>query len=75
MQRARHLRGSHGEGRSEPCQRKELQGVESLSPTTARGSDLGEHEVGCFSEEDACPTFSNGPNERFQTVTDFRSYG
>ena len=64
MQRARHLRGSHGEGRSEPCQRKELQGVESLSPILATGSDSGEHEVGCFSEEYARPTFWNSPHER-----------
>ena len=75
MKRARHSRGSHGEGRLEPCQRKELQGVRSLSPTPTTASDSGEHEVGCFSEEDARPTFWNGPRERFQTVTDFRSYG
>ena len=49
MQRASHLRGSHGEGRSESYQRKELQGVESLSPTPTMDSGSGEHEVGCFS--------------------------
>ena len=46
MDRARHLRGSHGEGRSEPFQRKELQGVESLSPTLTMGSYSGSLEPG-----------------------------
>ena len=63
VDRARHLRGSHGEGRSEPFQRKELQGVESLSPTLTTGSYSGEHEVGCFSEGDARPTFWNDPHD------------
>ena len=72
MERARHLRGSHGEGRSEPFQRKELQGVESLSPTLTTGSYSGEHEVAAFPREMRVRHFgTTHTTERFQTVTDF----